>query len=50
MTGVAGVMATSGMERAARALVTGATLSSVMSTEVSGSSTGENCANISPPF
>ena len=50
LTGVAGVMATSGMESAARALVTGATLSSVMSTEVSGSSMGENCANISPPF
>jgi len=50
LTGVAGVMATSGMESAARALVMGATLSSVMSTEVSGSSMGENCANISPPF
>ena len=50
LTGVAGVTATSGMESEARASVTGATLSSVMSTEVSGSSSGENVANISPPF
>ena len=51
LTGVAGVMATSGMESEASASVTGATLS-VMSTEVSGSgsSSGENWANISPPF
>lgn len=51
LTGVAGVTATSGMESEASASVTGATLS-VMSTEVSGSgsSSGENWANISPPF